>query len=361
LLGVLTGFLILSFYSVIGGFTIGYAVQTIASGLPAEDGPAAHAAYQSFLASPERLLLYHLSFMTATALVVARGVAGGIETAAKILMPFLTVLMLALTGYAIVEGDIAATLRFLFQFDLRLFQPGAALEALGLGFFSIGVGMGLMITYAAYGRANVDLVRVAVISVTADTAISFLAGLMVFPIVFAHGLDPAGGPGLVFVTLPLRVREDAVRPGGGSRILYAAFCRRARFGDLDVGARGRVAGAHLELDARPSHARGGWCLFCIRHSLRVVVQYLVDVVSVAGFQAVSRRHGVRPSRLFHIESAAAARGPRHRALCRVVIAAQRAGRRASAHRQGCGTVAGDVALRGAGRHCSGDLVVVCIA
>jgi NSS family neurotransmitter:Na+ symporter len=203
LLGVATGFLILSFYSVIGGFTIGYAFETIVRGLPGQDPAAVDAAYRDFIASPQRLLAYHLVFMTATGLVVARGVAGGIETAAKILMPVLAVLMLALTGYATVEGNLVAALRFLFQLDLKSFQPGSALEALGLGFFSIGVGMGLMITYAAYGPSEIDLKRVAVISVLADTAVSFLAGLTVFPIVFAHGLDPASGPGLVFVTLPV--------------------------------------------------------------------------------------------------------------------------------------------------------------
>ena len=82
-------------------------------------------------------------------------------------------------------------------------SPQVALEALGLGFFSIGVGLGLMITYAAYSGADVSLKEIAVVSVLADTAISLLAGLAVFPIVFAYGLDPASGAGLVFVTLPL--------------------------------------------------------------------------------------------------------------------------------------------------------------
>ena len=118
-------------------------------------------------------------------------------------MPLLTVLMLMLAAYAIVEGDVVAALHFLFDLDPHRISSQVALEALGLGFFSIGVGLGLMITYAAYSGANVSLKQIAVVSVLADTAISLLAGLAVFPIVFAYGLDPASGAGLVFVTLPL--------------------------------------------------------------------------------------------------------------------------------------------------------------
>jgi NSS family neurotransmitter:Na+ symporter len=141
--------------------------------------------------------------MAATAVVVARGIAGGIEAAGKFLMPLLAALMIALAGYAIANGDVPATLRFLLHLEPETLTARAALDALGLGFFSIGVGLGLMITYAAYSGAAINLREVAVASVVADTAISLLAGIAVFPIVFAHGLDPAGGPGLVFVTLPL--------------------------------------------------------------------------------------------------------------------------------------------------------------
>jgi NSS family neurotransmitter:Na+ symporter len=200
---VVTGFLILSFYCVIGGWTIGYAVETTFLGLPDAEALAVRARFDSFLASPVRMLAYHFVFVAITAAIVARGVAGGIETASKVLMPILAALMLVLAGYSAVEGDLAAALRFLLNVDPQYLTAHTALEALGLGFFSIGVGLGLMITYAAYGGADIDLRQVAVVSVVADTVISFLAGLAVFPIVFAHGLDPASGPGLVFVTLPL--------------------------------------------------------------------------------------------------------------------------------------------------------------
>jgi NSS family neurotransmitter:Na+ symporter len=201
-LGVTTGFLILSFYAVIGGWTIGYAVETAVKGIPA-DPRAVQERFDAFPASPLRLFAYQFAFLAVTAVIVARGVAAGIEAAAKLLMPILAALMLALAAYAAIEGDLAAALRFLLRLDPQYLTARTALEALGLGFFSIGVGLGLMITYAAYSGSDIDLKQVALVSVAADTGISFLAGLAVFPIVFAYGLDPASGPGLVFVTLPL--------------------------------------------------------------------------------------------------------------------------------------------------------------
>ncbi len=149
-LGVLTGFLILSFYAVIGGWTVAYAVETAISGLPGDGPQAAQARYDALLASPLRMLAYHAFFMAATAVIVARGIAGGIETAGKFLMPLLAALMLLLAGYAVATGDVPATLRFLLHLDPQSLTARAALDALGLGFFSIGVGIGLMITYAAY-------------------------------------------------------------------------------------------------------------------------------------------------------------------------------------------------------------------
>jgi NSS family neurotransmitter:Na+ symporter len=202
-LGVITSVLILSFYSVIGGWTIRYALHTAWGGLPPADPQAVRVEYDRFLASPAAMLGYHALFMSVTGVIVARGVAGGIERAVKVLMPALAVLMVVLAGYGVVAGDLDATLRFLLRLDMKYLTARTAIEALGLGFFSIGVGLGLMITYAAYASAELDLTRVTIVSVVADTAISLLAGLAVFPIVFAHGLDPAGGPGLVFVTLPL--------------------------------------------------------------------------------------------------------------------------------------------------------------
>lgn len=201
--GIVAGLLILSFYSVIGGWTIAYGVETALEGLVGTEAGAVRARFDALLGSPLRLAAYHALFMAATALIVARGVGRGIEAACKLLMPALAALMLGLAGYSMAYGDLGAALRFLGTLDPARINARAALDALGLGFFSIGVGFGLMITCAAYAGPDINLRHAALAIVTADTTISFLAGLAVFPVLFAHGLDPAAGPGLVFVALPL--------------------------------------------------------------------------------------------------------------------------------------------------------------
>jgi NSS family neurotransmitter:Na+ symporter len=177
------------------------------------------------LGSPLRVAIYHALFMAATVGIVARGIAHGIEAACKLLMPILVALIVFLAGYAVATGGLADTLRFLFVLDPGRFTARAALEAVGLGFFSIGVGLGLMITYAAYADARMNLREVVGFTILADTAISFLAGFAIFPIVFANGLDPSSGPGLLFVTLPLgfaRMPFGALAAVGFFALLFVA-------------------------------------------------------------------------------------------------------------------------------------------
>jgi NSS family neurotransmitter:Na+ symporter len=211
LLGIITAFLILSFYSVIGGWAIAYAVDTATQGLVGLDARTAQARFDALMASPGRMTVYHLVYMGVVAFIVARGIARGIEEACKILMPILIVLIVGLGLFSLALGDVKATLRFLFRLDPQHLTLSAALDALGLGFFSIGVGLALMVTYAAYAGADVDLRKVAIVTILGDTAVSLAAGIAIFPIVFAEGLDPASGPGLMFVTLPLAFARI---PGG---------------------------------------------------------------------------------------------------------------------------------------------------
>jgi neurotransmitter:Na+ symporter, NSS family len=201
--GVVTSFLILSFYSVVGGWGLRYSLQTAWQGLPEGSAVAVQARFDSLLASPFGMAVYHGLFMGITALIVERGISGGIETACKILMPGLVVLVVVLALYSMSEGDLGAALRFLFGIDLATVSARVVLEALGLGFFSIGVGFTVMVTYAGYARADIDLREVAIATILADTAVSLLSGLAVFPIVFGEKLDPASGPGLMFVTVPV--------------------------------------------------------------------------------------------------------------------------------------------------------------
>jgi NSS family neurotransmitter:Na+ symporter len=203
LLGVVTGVLILSFYSVIGGWAMAYVVDTLGHGLPAQDAAGAKARFDALLASPGTLLIYHLAFMAIAVAIVARGVSKGIERASMILIPILIALILMLAIYALMWGGFRPTWNYLFAFDLSKITPRIALEALGLGFFSIGVGLSIMIAYAAYAERDIDLRQVATVTLVSDTAVSFLAAFAIFPIVFAENLDPSSGPGLVFITLPL--------------------------------------------------------------------------------------------------------------------------------------------------------------
>jgi NSS family neurotransmitter:Na+ symporter len=202
-LGVLTSFLVLSFYSVIGGWTLAYTVETVRHGLAGDTAGAVQARFDALLASPLRMTAYHTAFMGLTAVIVARGVARGIEDACKVMMPALIALLAVIALYAAANGDLAAALRFLFVIDLQRITATVALEALGLGFFSIGIGFALMLTYAGYADRDINLRQVAIATILADTAVSLLAGLAVFPVVFAEKLDPASGPGLLFVTVPL--------------------------------------------------------------------------------------------------------------------------------------------------------------
>lgn len=243
-LGTAIAVLILSFYSVVGGWALAYAVETAWLGLPAAG--SAQARFDGLLASAPKMAAYHTAFMAATALIVGRGIAGGIETACKILLPALVALLIVLTVYSLIEGDGGATLRFLFALDPAELTARSALEALGLGFFSIGVGMATMITYAAYAGREINLRNAAIITVLGDTVISLLSGFAVFPIVFANNLDPSSGPGLLFVTLPLAF---AAMPFGTVAatlffvlLLLAAIASAISMLEMPVALTGRVAG-----------------------------------------------------------------------------------------------------------------------
>ncbi len=199
-IGVIVGFLILSFYSVIGGWVLDYIVA-------AARGFGGHvdalSRFNELKASPWRLTLWHTVFMGLTAWIISAGVSKGIERATEILMPALFLMLLALIGYAAYAGDFAAGLHFMFAVDFSKLTPSVALKAIGQSFFSIGVSMGLMMTYGAYMTRDISIPRTAVIIAAADTLVAILAGIAIFPLVFANHLQPTEGPGLIFVTLPI--------------------------------------------------------------------------------------------------------------------------------------------------------------
>lgn len=201
--GVLTALLVLSFYSVIAGWALAYVPKALSGGFSGADGAATQAAFAGLLGSPGTLLAWHTAFMAATVVVVAGGVRGGVERASTWLMPALFAMLLALVGYGMVAGDFARGAAYLLKPDFSKIDGGLVLAAAGQAFFSLSVGLGTMLAYGSYLPADVSIPRTSVVIALCDTACAILAGLAVFPIVFAYGLDPSEGPGLVFVTLPV--------------------------------------------------------------------------------------------------------------------------------------------------------------
>lgn len=201
--GVAAAFLILSFYSVIGGWVMAYVPKTISGGFAALDGDGVAATFDALLGNVATVVFWHTAFIAITVGIVMRGIKGGLEKAVSIMMPALFVMLLLIVGYAVAVGDFGAGLSFLFAPDFSKITADVVLAAIGQAFFSIGVGIGIMFTYGAYLPNSIPLPRACVMIAIADTMVAVLAGLAIFPIVFANGLDPAAGPGLVFVTLPL--------------------------------------------------------------------------------------------------------------------------------------------------------------
>ncbi len=200
-MGMIVGFLIATYYSVIAGWTLVYIVKA-ANGFGGAAAASVAQQFDALQANPGSLTLWHSVFIVLTLLIVGRGLQGGIEKAVKILMPALFAMMIVMIGYAAIAGDFKAGFDFLFNSDFSKINAGTVLTAIGQAFFSIGVAMGLMMIYGAYVPKSVSLTKSAVIIAGADTLVALLAGLMIFPLVFANGLDPAEGPGLIFKTLP---------------------------------------------------------------------------------------------------------------------------------------------------------------
>jgi NSS family neurotransmitter:Na+ symporter len=202
-MGVLAGFLIFSFYSVVAGWVL-YYIAGMGTGQFVDMGSElAGKTFAALLASPEQMLLWHSLFVAMVVLVVAGGVNKGLERATKIMMPALFLLLLVLLGYSYSSGSFAQGWLFLFRFDPEALSWDAILTALGHSFFTLSLGMGAIMAYGSYmGRK--DSIGTTVITIAVlDTLVVLLAGLAIFPIVFANQLDPGSGPGLMFITLPV--------------------------------------------------------------------------------------------------------------------------------------------------------------
>lgn len=201
-LGVIAGFLILSYYSVIAGWAMAYVVRVASGVFEGATADGVSNIFGQFIADPEKLLAWHSLFMIVTMLVVARGVKG-LERTVKFLMPALLAILILLVGYAMEQGAFEQAVSFLFKADFSKVTSEGVLTAMGHAFFTLSLGMGAIMVYGSYLPTKVSIGSTAVIIALADTVVALLAGLAIFPIVFANGLEPGSGPGLIFQTLPI--------------------------------------------------------------------------------------------------------------------------------------------------------------
>ena len=212
LMGVVAGFIILSFYSVIAGWTAAYIFKAAGGAFKGADPDAYGQMFDTFIANPVVTGFWHTLFMAATVVLVGLGVERGIERAVRFMVPALVLLLFVLLGYAITSGDFTSGLEFMFRVDFEKISGDTILAAMGQAFFTLSIGMGAIMAYGAYLPQDESIVITGFAVVCGDTAIALLAGLVIFPIVFANGLDPAEGPGLIFQTLPLAFGQ---MPAGG--------------------------------------------------------------------------------------------------------------------------------------------------
>ncbi len=209
--GVLAGFLILSFYSVIAGWALAYVVEAVSGAFSSVTAEQSGEMFGGMVSNPGVQLFWHTLFMGMTMFVVARGVREGLERAVRLLMPALFVLLVILVGYAMNSGGFAQGLDFLFTPDFSKISTEGVLTALGHAFFTLSLGMGAIMIYGSYLPEDVSITRATFTVAIADTVVALLAGMAIFPIVFANSLEPGAGPGLIFQTLPVAF---GAMPGG---------------------------------------------------------------------------------------------------------------------------------------------------
>ena len=195
-LSVLCGVLILSFYNVVAGWVFGYFVEILLGNFDIGNN------FTSFITDISEVGGYSLFFMVVTAFIVSKGITNGIEKASKILMPILVVIMVFLCIYALTLDNALEGVKFYLVPDISKLNLEVIYRALGQSFFSLSLGMGALITYGSYVNRKEDIVSAGAIVTLSDTGIAFLAGLMIFPIVFSEGLNTDGGTGLIFMSLP---------------------------------------------------------------------------------------------------------------------------------------------------------------
>jgi NSS family neurotransmitter:Na+ symporter len=210
-MGVVAGFIILSYYSIVAGWVLDYIKAALTGGLSDLTTEGSGALFNELFQNFGRNVLWHALFMAATVGIVVGGVQKGIERGATIMMPALFLMLIALVIYAATLDGFGAGMEFVFAPKADKIEPSSVLKALGQAFFSLSLGMGALITYGSYLSKKDDIVFASVAITGMDLVVALMAAMIMFPIVFSAGLPPAGDAGLAFITMPVAF---STIPGG---------------------------------------------------------------------------------------------------------------------------------------------------
>ncbi|WKJ92390.1 sodium-dependent transporter [Methylomonas montana] len=202
-MGMIAGFLILAYYSVIAGWAMAYIFKGFFGGFMNSSAEEIQRLFDNLMASPIQQIFWHTVFMVTTMLVVMRGVKAGLEKAVRFLMPALFFILIILIAYAMASGAYEQGMHFLFSPDFSKIDADAVLTAMGHAFFTLSLGMGAIMVYGSYLPSHVSIAKTTFFIAGADTIVALLAGIAIFPLVFANNLEASAGPGLIFQTLPL--------------------------------------------------------------------------------------------------------------------------------------------------------------
>ena len=203
-MGIFAGILILSFYSVIAGWTISYIFKSFSGSFTLITAAGSSAKFESFISDPEKLILWHTIFMILTCYIVSRGIKSGIEKAIKFLIPGLFIILIGLAVYSSTLQGFSDAMSYFFIVDFEKINSSVILSAMSMAFFSLSIGMGSLMVYGSYLPDDTSVFQVSSAVAFSDTLVAILAGIIIFPIVFTYNLDPnTAGPGLIFQTLPI--------------------------------------------------------------------------------------------------------------------------------------------------------------
>lgn len=264
---LVAAFAIMVTYCVVAGWVLYYFGWALLGAGTIDSSAAAAMRFDSLLAAPGTLLLWTLAGLACTGAIIAAGLQGGIERAVRVLMPTLFALMVGIAIYNVFAGGFAEALAYLLSPDFSKVDGSVFLAAVSQAFFSVGVAMAGMMVFGAYLPKDYPIASSVLVIVTADTVVALTAGLVVFPAVFQFGLDPAGGPGLIFQTLPVAFAQ---MPGGG--VVAVAF-----FLLLSVAAITSMVGL-VEPQVRSAELAFGWA----RRSATLIV-----LGAIAAFGGIS--------------------------------------------------------------------------